>query len=198
MPHVIGPARGAGIVSLLAVEAALLAGCAAGSSSGAASGDRGLGIGATAFRPGTGPMAPKVTGSLLGGKKFSLASYHGHVVVLNFWGSWCSVCRQEAPELSALASQFTASGVRFLGVDVADNSASAQAYMRHFRISFPSLSDPDDKIALDFRGTVPIADFPSTLVLAASGRVTGRIIGAVTYDELDTMIRKTEAEPGTG
>jgi thiol-disulfide isomerase/thioredoxin len=47
--------------------------------------------------------------------------------VLNFWGSWCSVCQQEAPALAAAARQFARSGVRFVGVDVADDAASVVA-----------------------------------------------------------------------
>lgn len=193
MPGLIKPARWA---AALAVAGTLLAGCAAGSSaSGTSAGSGGgLGVGTTVFRAGAGPVVPAVAGTLLGGKKFSLASDHGHVVVLSFWGSWCPVCRQEAPDLAALASQFTASGVRFLGVDVEDNPAAAMAYMSHFRISYPSLNDPGGKVALDFRGTIPIADFPTTLVLSSNGRITGRIIGAVTSQGLKSVIRKAEAE----
>ncbi len=55
---------------------------------------------------------------------------------------------------------------------------------------------PGDKIALDFRGTIPIADFPSTLVLARDGRIAGRIIGAVMYQGLKSVVRAAEAEPG--
>ena len=53
--------------------------------------------------------------TLLSGTKFALAAEHGHVVVVNFWGSWCTPCRAEAPSLSRLAQHFTPSGVRFLG-----------------------------------------------------------------------------------
>lgn len=194
MPGLIKPIRWA---AALAIAGALLAGCAAGSSrSGTSASTAGsLGVGTTVFRAGTGPVVPPVTGTLLGGKNFSLASYHGHVVVLNFWGSWCSVCRQEAPDLAALASQFTASGVRFLGVDVQDSPAGARAYISHFRIRYPSLNDPGDKIALDFRGTIPVAEFPSTLVLSRNSRIIGRIIGAITYQNLKGVIKKAEAEP---
>lgn len=185
-----------GRAATLAAAGALLAGCAAGSSaSGSSAGSsESLGVGTTVFKAGTGPVVPAITGTLVGGKKFSLASYHGHVMVLNFWGSWCSICRQEAPDLSAIARQFTASGVRFLGVDVEDEQASAKAYMSHFRISYPSLNDPSDQIALDFRTTIPIADFPSTLVVARNGRIAGRTIGAVTYHGLKSMIRKAEED----
>lgn len=148
------------------------------------------------FEAGAGPRVPAVTGTLMNGQKFSLASDHGHVVVLIFWGSWCGVCRDEAPALAMAASQSTAAGVRFLGVDVGDNLASARAYVSNYQISYPSLNDPGDAIALNFRGTIPIAAFPSTLVVARDGRLAGRIIGAVTYQGLKNMIRKAEAAPG--
>ena len=129
----------------LAVAVALLAaGCGASSSVPGT-----LGPGTTVFKAGSGPPVPAITGPLVGAGKLSLASYRGHVVVLNFWGSWCSVCREEAPNLAAAALHFKSSGVRFLGVDVEDNPASALAYMRHFRIAYPSLNDSGDKIAHD-------------------------------------------------
>lgn len=171
----------------------LLAGCAASAAAGKSGSN--LGVGATVFPGGSGPRVPAVTGKLLNGQKFSLASYHGHVVVLNFWASWCPVCRQEAPDLAAVARQSAPSGVRFLGVDVADNVASARAYTSNFRISYPSLDDPGDIIALGFRNTIPISDFPSTLVVARNGRLAGRIIGAVTHQGLMAMIMKAEADP---
>ena len=60
--------------------------------------------GTTEFKSGTGPVAPPVSGPVVGGGRLALASYRGHVVVLNFWGSWCTPCRAEAPGLSALAT----------------------------------------------------------------------------------------------
>ena len=51
--------------------------------------------------------------------------------------------------------------------------------MRNFRISYPSLNDPNDQVALDFRKTVPPAAIPSTLVIARSGRIAARVIGGV-------------------
>ena len=66
--------------------------------------------------------------------------------------------------------------------------------MHTFRISYPSLNDAGDEVALDFRDTIPIADFPSTLVISRNGRIAARVIGAVTYRELKILISKAEAE----
>ena len=83
--------------------------------------------GTTIFGGSSAPQAPAVTGTTLGGAKLSLSRFRGHVLVLNFWGSWCTPCRAEAPELASLAHAFRPSDVAFLGVDIRDTPASAEA-----------------------------------------------------------------------
>jgi thiol-disulfide isomerase/thioredoxin len=151
--------------------------------------------GTTVFRAGTGPLAPAVTGTALSGAKLSLTAYHGHVVVMNFWGSWCPPCRAEAPALAQLARTLAPSGVRFIGVDIRDSPVNAGAFMRDFGIQYPSLNDPADEIALDFRSTVPPAAIPTTLVIARSGRVAARVIGQSSYNGLKALIAQAAAEP---
>ena len=151
--------------------------------------------GTTTYGPTSGPAAPRVTGTLLSGSKFTLAQYRGHVVVLNFWGSWCTPCRAEAPFLSQLARNFTPRGVRFLGVDIRDSPATAEAFLRDFHIGYPSLNDPGDEIALDFRDTVPPAGIPTTLVIGRNDRISARVIGQVSYPGLRGLISQALAQP---
>ena len=150
--------------------------------------------GTTVYGSSSGPVAPRVAGTLLTGSKFSLAQEHGHVVVLNFWGSWCTPCRAEAPFLSRLAQHFTPSGVRFVGVDIRDSPATAEAFQRDFHIGYPSLNDPGDEIALDFRDTVPPAGIPTTLVIGRDGRIAARVIGEVSYPGLRGLISHALAQ----
>lgn len=188
--------------ALLGVALALaLSGCAGGAIAANSPASNGQSFvsgspGTTLYRAGTGPVAPAVSGPLVGGGRLSLASYRGHVVVLNFWGSWCTPCREEAPSLAQLARQYGPSGVRFLGIDIRDSPASAQAFTSDFRISYPSLNDPSDNLALNFRDTVPPAGIPTTLVISRSGRIISRVIGGVTYDGLKNLIQRAVTEPG--
>ena len=108
--------------------------------------------GTTLYRAGTGPVAPAVSGPLVGGGRAQPGRYRGHVVVLNFWGSWCPPCRAEAPGLAQLARQYGPSGVRFLGVDIRDSPATAEAFMSDFRITYPSLNDPERQPRAQFPG----------------------------------------------
>jgi peroxiredoxin len=150
--------------------------------------------GTTVFAPGSRSPAPKITAKTLTGQKVSLASYRGSVLVLNFWGSWCTPCREEGAALGALARHFRADGVRFLGVDIRDTPASAEAYMRQFRISYPSINDPGDQIALEFRSSVLPSAIPSTLVIDRSGHIAARVIGGITYNGLGRLLRHIAAE----
>jgi thiol-disulfide isomerase/thioredoxin len=150
------------------------------------SGDSGV----TVYPAGSRPGVPAVTGTTLTGSKLSLSAYRGHVVVLNFWGSWCTPCRAEAPAFARLARHFRPAGVRFLGVDIRDSKASAQAFIRNFGISYPSLNDPGDVIALDFHSTVPPAGTPTTLVIGPDGRITARVVGQSSYRGLAGLITR--------
>ncbi len=196
------PRRACGVAgATLALAASLvLAGCESGAIGQSGPGSNGQSFvagspGATEWRAGSGPAVPRVTGTTLTGQKLALAQYRGHVVVLNFWGSWCTPCRAEAPALASLARHFGRSGVRFLGVDIRDSPANAQAFLRNFGISYPSLNDPGDVIALDFASTVPPSGIPTTLVISPGGRVTARVIGQVSYPGLRGLITRAMAQP---
>lgn len=145
---------------------------------------------AVLYTAGHRPLAPDFSGTTLTGSKLSFSSYRGKVVVLNFWGSWCVPCRTEASTLAAVAALYRSSGVAFLGVDVRDTTASAVAFTRSFGISYPSVTDPNSTITLDFTSVVPIAGTPTTLVIDRTGRIAGAVFGATTYPELTTILAK--------
>ena len=142
------------------------------------------------------PLAPEFSGTTLTGSKLSFSDYRGKVVVLNFWGSWCVPCREEAPILAAVAAKYQPSGVSFLGVDVRDTTVSALAFTHSFHIAYPSVSDQSSAITLDFTAKVPIAGTPTTLVVDRTGRIAGAVFGTVTYPELTAILAKVTAKGG--
>ena len=142
------------------------------------------------------PLAPGFSGTTLTGSKLSFSDYRGQVVVLNFWGSWCVPCREEASTLAAVASKYQPSGVSFLGVDVRDTTASALAFAHSFHVTYPSVSDPSSAITLDFTAKVPIAGTPTTLVVDRTGHIAGAVFGTVTYPELTAILAKVTAKGG--
>ncbi|MGH3646769.1 MAG: TlpA family protein disulfide reductase, partial [Micromonosporaceae bacterium] len=103
------------------------------------------------FQPGDRSAAPAVIGTLLDGGSFDLEQHRDHVVVINYWASWCAPCRLEAPELEQVYGKTKADGVVFVGVNIRDEKDKALAYEESFSVSYPSLFDPAGRIALKFR-----------------------------------------------
>lgn len=151
---------------------------------------------AVLYSAGHRPVAPAFTGTTLTGSKLSFSAYRGQVVVLNFWGSWCVPCREEAATLAAVAARYRPAGVSFLGVDVRDTTASARAFVNRFGVSYPSVGDPGSVITADFTGVVPIAGTPTTLVIDRTGHIAGAVFGTVTYSELTAILTTVTAKGG--
>jgi len=143
--------------------------------------------------------APQLEGTTLDGAEFALSDWAGQVVVINVWGSWCVPCRKETPELVRLANEYAGRGVRFLGINVRDNPAAARSFEDRFKVSYPSLEDPDGLLLLSFRDVIPTSVVPSTVVIDRRGDVAARFIGPVTYSTMkDLLADEISGDGGAG
>jgi thiol-disulfide isomerase/thioredoxin len=189
----IGPGRTA---ATLAVVALGLAGCGGdGRVEPAAEAGfvQGSGV-VTVVPPADREPAPDFSGPLLDGGTFDLADARGEVVVLNVWGSWCAPCRAEAPGFVAVAADTAADGVQFVGVNTRDTESGASAFEEEFGVTYPSVLDPDGRLLLAFRDTLPPAAIPSTLLVDREGRMAARVIGPISQTSLADLVDTIAAE----
>jgi cytochrome c biogenesis protein CcmG/thiol:disulfide interchange protein DsbE len=136
------------------------------------------------------PSAPDRTLPMLGGSAtHSLADFRGHVVVLNFWASWCDPCRSEAPLLERAQRALSTQGGTVLGVTYKDASPDSLSFVHHFGLTYPSLRDVEGKLA-DAFGTKAL---PESFVLDREGRVVAINRGQITQQAfLDRAIAKAQ------
>jgi thiol-disulfide isomerase/thioredoxin len=135
-----------------------------------------------------------ISGTLIDGGHFDLSQWRGKIVVVNFWGQWCAPCQAEARGLQQVYADDKASGVEFLGIDVRDDPASGRAFEREYGITYPSIDDPSNLLALRFAGLTPNAT-PTTVVLDRSGRIAARQSGPILYTQLRDLVAHVVAEP---
>ena len=142
-------------------------------------------------------IAPNAVGLDLDGDPLALSDFAGQVVVLNVWASWCAPCRAEASSLEEVAVQFDGKGVQFIGLNTRDSQAAAQAFIRNYGVTYPSLVDTDGRIQLLFNDSLPPQAIPSTIVIDQQGRVAARALGTVTAATLRAMVEPLLEESGT-
>lgn len=142
-------------------------------------------------------LAPDAVGFDLNGDPLALSDYAGQVVVLNVWASWCAPCRAEAGALEEVAVQLEGEGVQFIGLNTRDSRAAAQAFIRNYGVTYPSMVDTDGRIQLLFNDSLPPQAIPSTIVIDQQGRVAARALGTVTAATLRAMIEPLREDSGT-
>ncbi len=141
----------------------------------------------TRIAPAVRVNAQTLTGVDLAGKPLSTAADKGRVLVINVWGSWCAPCRHEAPALVAAAAT-TTGRASFVGINTRDLTATpAQAFVRAFKVGYPSFYDPTGALLLEIPSLPPQA-IPSTIVIDPRGRVAARVLGEVTSATLVGLI----------
>ncbi|MDP9342441.1 MAG: TlpA family protein disulfide reductase [Actinomycetota bacterium] len=119
------------------------------------------------------------------GQEVHLADLRGHVVVLNFWASWCVECVEEHPNLFAAWQRYGDSGVVFLSVLYQDRTDAALQFQRRMGQGWPDLLDPGGRTALDYGVTGP----PETFFIGPDGRIAAKQVGPSSYALLASRIR---------
>jgi peroxiredoxin len=107
------------------------------------------------------------------GKTVSLASEAGKVVVLSFWATWCGPCQQEMPEMESLYHDLKGKGFEILAVDVQEDKATVEAFLKTHGYTFPVLLDTDGKVA----GAYGAQGLPTNYVIDGKGRILARVVG---------------------
>lgn len=130
----------------------------------------------------------RISGVTMSGEPIDTADWRSQAIVLNFWYAACPPCRKEAPDLAAIAREYQADGVHFLGINAVDEPETAQAFERRFDIPYPSLYDSDSQGIAATQGLVPLTAVPTTLILDQEGRAAARIIGVAEPNILRSMI----------
>jgi thiol-disulfide isomerase/thioredoxin len=128
------------------------------------------------------------------GTTAGLDEHRGEVVVLNVWGTWCTPCREEMPDLQFVQDQTGDLGVTVLGINFRDAADPARDFLRDRAITFDSIYDPAGRTLARLRG-YPRNVVPSTIVLDRRHRVAAVYLAQIRVPELIPLVERLAAEP---
>lgn len=117
--------------------------------------------------------APALSGLMLDGKPYVLASRPAQPVLLHFWASWCPLCRAEQGSIASLAHD----NPNVITVAMqSGNDIALQQYMHEQGVSFPVINDPDNEISTRWG----VQAVPTSFIVDAEGKIRYVEIGYTT------------------
>ena len=122
-----------------------------------------------------------ITGELdASGLARRVAKERGHVVLVNFWATWCPPCREEFPDLSRLQRKYAGRGLRVIGVstDIGSQMPAVEKLLADLKPSFPNYrkkSGGDDGQFIDAVDPSWGGELPFSVLLPATGRRPGSL-----------------------
>ncbi|MGD0157532.1 MAG: TlpA disulfide reductase family protein [Terracidiphilus sp.] len=118
----------------------------------------------------TGKVAPDFTVSD-GTSSVHLASYRGHVVLLNFWASWCMPCVEEMPSLLALHHEQPS--LIILAISIDDDPEAYSTFIVRHHVDLITVRDPSQSAAKLYHTDM----WPETYVIDRTGIIRSKYVG---------------------
>jgi cytochrome c biogenesis protein CcmG/thiol:disulfide interchange protein DsbE len=130
---------------------------------------------AAAAHPVTGNgTAPDFTVRTLNAGKLSLSNLRGHVVLVNFWATWCPPCRLEIPGFQRVYQDYKDKGFTVVGLSTDEQGPGVvNAFIRQNGITYPVGMATDEMRRL-YGG---VDALPESFLLDESGHVRKRVEG---------------------
>lgn len=135
---------------------------------------------------------PATTLLTFDGAPLRLSDLKGELLVVNFWGSWCVPCRQEAPALERAWRLTQHTGVRFVGVNLWEPERDARRFIQELGITYTNVADSDGRLAIE----LGLTGIPETYFVDRDGRLVQRWIGPIDEQRLLTLIDELNSPQG--
>jgi thiol-disulfide isomerase/thioredoxin len=133
--------------------------------------------------------APQFTARTLGGETFTNGSLRGQVVLLQFWTTWCPVCRSQQAALDNIIRDFTGEGLVVIAVDVHEDGQTVKEYLaEHPRSCHIVLTEDTDLVA-----AFAPKSFPTYVLIDRDGTIAENQAGGG-----DLWIRNVLSRAGLG
>ena len=157
---------------LLALACTLLAACSGSGSDGG---------------PARGVVAPRFEAMDLDGslRRFP-EDFAGKPVIIDFWADWCRYCANSMTRIDRAWREHAASGLSVLAVNVAQDRATAAAFVAQLGVGYPALLDPDSKITRQYG----VQGLPITYFIDRDGRIGGKILGEADQKLLMSQLKR--------
>ena len=117
-------------------------------------------------------LAPSFEAQLLDGTLMTLSDYRGRPLLLQFWATWCPVCRLEQGSVDNIARDYQVLAVALDGT----SNPELQQWMVDQGVAYPVIRDPSGRIARQYG----VKGVPVSVIIDATGSIRFVEVGYTT------------------
>jgi thiol-disulfide isomerase/thioredoxin len=132
----------------------------------------------------TGEFAPDFVFSTVDGST-RLSDLRGKIVIVNFWATWCGPCKQEMPDLQAIADSYGDS-VQVVGVNKLELAEVIAPYAEELDVKFTLVANPSGDISERYG----VRNLPTTFFIRPDGTIGAWKLGALTHQQIVDVIEQ--------
>ncbi len=120
----------------------------------------------------------------LEGDLMRLSDYHGSIVLINFWATWCPPCRAEMPMFQERYERYADQGLEILAVNSDSPLREVIAFQHEHGLSFPVLIDATRIVQNLYR----VWSLPTSFIVDREGIIRYVHLGPMTDVVLDQYL----------
>ena len=107
-------------------------------------------------------------------------------MLLTFWATWCTVCRDELPVLQRIQDRYQSTGFTILAVNYREtDNRRLKQYLDELHVNLKAVIDPEGTIASAYGVQIGL---PVNVLLDRTGKVVQVIVGAVPNATLEGAV----------
>src|SRR6266498_1478133 len=118
--------------------------------------------------------APRFRARTTKGETFNNETVKGKVVLLEFWTTWCTYCKQEEALVEQINREFADKGLIVLAINVAESKKTVKKYLEQRPRDTRMVLTEDTNLAAMYQAN----SYPIYVVIDREGNITGEQRGA--------------------
>ena len=135
--------------------------------------------------------APEFAVNDFSGQTLRLASFHGKVVLLNFWATWCAPCQVEMPVFADWQERYRPQGFEVIGISMDDDAAVARRLVKRLKLNYPTAMG-DERLGALYGGVLGL---PLTFLIDRNGVIRAQFQGETDLNSIERRVRELLMQP---
>ena len=133
-------------------------------------------------------IRPEFTMTDINGATRNIKEWDGHIILLNFWATWCPPCLEEIPGFIELQAQYGDQGFQIIGIAIDDEEA-VREFAKEKNFNYPIIAAEFEAIGLASRYGNRSGGLPYSVIINRDGEISDKITGELSKIRAEQLLK---------